>query len=365
MKQKLRLIYTSFGLILMGMLFMDYSSGYDGNLAGAPGDGGTCLGCHYGGTVVGQSVGLSNIPLFFTAGQTYSLTLTAQHSAALKGGFQIVATNNANGNMIGTFAASMAEKTRLTGAGRLTHSSSKDFSGGSASWTFNWTAPATGSPANVTFYYVVNAANGNGGSGDGDAILAGSSATVLPIALTQFSATKTGKNGAHLTWQTASERNNRHFNVERSGNNQKFETIGQIKGNGTSAVSQRYEFTDDALNTQNSTTYYRLQQVDFDGNSTYSKTVSVVSESKATLAIYPNFAKKGDNLTLETVKNAQVEVFDISGRVVQVIQKSSAISQSLIETATLTIPTSDLPSGRYFVRLVGNGLVKTSSFVVL
>jgi hypothetical protein len=363
MKQKLQLVYTLFSIVMLGSLFINYSGGYDGNLAGAPTEG-TCQGCHSGGFVSGNSVGLSNVPTNFVAGRTYSLTLSAQHSAALVGGFQIVATNGINNALVGTFTASATEKTQLTSSSRLTHLGAKSFSGGQVSWTFDWKAPATGSPSNVTFYYVVNAANGNGSNGSGDAILTGSSSTVLPIELVQFSATKNEEKSVNLTWKTSSEHNNSHFNVERSGNNQKFETIGQIKGNGNSARTHNYQFTDDALNSLNSTVYYRLQQVDFDGNSSYSKTVSVALEPKVALKIYPNFARKGDVLQVETAKNTQLEVIDINGKVVQILQQSATHSQSK-EKGTVTIMTADLPSGRYFVRSIGDGLLKTSSFMVL
>jgi hypothetical protein len=365
MKKKFQLIYLLFSLVSVGSLFISSSGGYDGNAAGAPipvaSNEGTCSNCHFGGS--GGTIALTGAPAYFTAGQTYSLTLSMQHPTALKGGFQIVATNGINNNMVGTFSPSSGSTdTRLTysGTNRLTHNGKKDFSGTNTSWTFNWTAPASGLPSNIVFYYAGNAVNNTGGT-DGDAVIAGSTNVVVPIELLDFSAEKNGDKAVHLTWKTASERNNRFFNVQRSPNNQKFETIGQLKGSGSSSVLQTYQFTDDAVNTPNNVVYYRLQQVDFDGTSTYSKTVSVSLESKWALKIYPSFAQKGDVLTLETVKNATIDVLNSNGKVVQTIQQATNNS----EKETLNIPTSDLPSGRYFVRFVGGGLYKTGSFIVL
>jgi Secretion system C-terminal sorting domain/Reeler domain len=362
MKQKFRLIYSLFSLVLVASLFMSYASGRDGYYAGAPNDDGTCANCHGGGSTSGNSINLSNLPTSFVAGGTYSLTLTIQHASASVGGFQIVATNGVTNTMLGSFSA--PSFTRINDVNRLTHSSPQSFSGGSTSWTFDWTAPSSNVPANIVFYYVGNAANGDGGT-SGDAILTGTSNTTLPIELLNFSAKMGNNKTVNLAWTTASERNNRHFNVERSVDNQKFDVIGQLKGNGTSAARHDYQFTDDAANLSNNLVYYRLQQVDFDGKTTYSKIISVDIESKATLKIYPSLAYRGAVLQVETVKNATIEVINTNGQVVQTLQKSSNSANRETNKETLNISTSDLSSGRYFVRFVGNGLVKTGSFIVL
>lgn len=367
MKQKFRLIYPLFCLIACASLFINSSGGRNDNFAGAPSDSGTCAnpGCHSGGSTSGSSVMLSNVPVRYVKGQSYPLTLTIIHGSSISssvGGFQIVATNGSSNAMIGSFTAGSG--TRVNSGTRLVQNTPKDLSSGTTSWTFDWTAPTTGAPTNVVFYYAANAADGTGGTG-GDAILTGNSATVLPIELLSFSA-KTGDNKTiNLAWKTASERNNRHFVLERSGDNQKFEAITQVKGSGTTASAQNYQFTDDATNLVSNIVYYRLQQVDFDGATTYSKVVSVDVRNNATLKIYPSLAKKGDVLQVETVGNATIEVLNINGQVVQSVQNAIKNGNSNTDKTTLTIPTADLISGRYFVRFIGNGLVKTSSFVVL
>ena len=325
----------------------------------------TCASCHGGGSSVGSSVTLSNVPASYVKGQPYALTLTIVHGSPIStsvGGFQIVATNGMSNAMFGSFSPSPG--TRVNNVNRLTHDSRSDLSSGTTSWTVNWTAPTTGAPTNVVFYYVGNAANGINAD-DGDAILTGNTSTVLPIELLNFTA-KTGDNKAvNVAWETASERNNRHFVLEKSGDNQKFEAITQIKGNGTSSAPNSYQFTDDATNFTSNVAYYRLQQVDFDGTTTYSKVISVDMQTKATLKLYPSLAKKGDVLQVETVNNATIEVLNINGQVVQTVQKSTNNVNANTDKATLSIATADLIAGRYFVRCIGNGLVKTSSFVVL
>ena len=69
-----------------------------------------------------------------------------------------------------------------------------------------------------------------------------------------------------LSWKTASEINNSHFEIERSNNGKDFIKIGEIAGQGTSNSTKRYQFTD--KNPGSAQQYYRLKQVDFDGKFT-------------------------------------------------------------------------------------------------
>jgi hypothetical protein len=78
-----------------------------------------------------------------------------------------------------------------------------------------------------------------------------------------------------LSWQTATEKNNAGFDIERSTDSTAFSKIGRVKGNGTTTQSHSYTFTD---KTASGTVYYRLKQTDYDGSATYSSTVEVKGE---------------------------------------------------------------------------------------
>jgi len=94
----------------------------------------------------------------------------------------------------------------------------------------------------------------------------------LPVQLLFFDARLSGAS-VQLTWETAGEINNSHFEAQRSADLQNFETLGEVAGNGTSSQLHRYAFTDSrpvsGLN------YYRLRQVDFDGTHTFSTLAAV------------------------------------------------------------------------------------------
>jgi hypothetical protein len=177
----------------------------------------------------------------------------------------------------------------------------------------------------------------------------------LPVELTQFKAQQ--KNNAnYLTWQTASEKSNNHFDIERSAIGQEdWVKIGTVKGNGNSQIIRDYTFTD---NTPLSISYYRLKQVDNDGSFDYSNVVNVTNKSgKFKIdVLLPNPTK--DNLTIqfESNKNEAVNltVLDMTGRVV-LTQNASATEGGNL----LNVNTASLSNGIYMVSL------KNSESVIL
>lgn len=363
MKLKLNYIYSLFCVILVGSLFINSSDGRDDNLSGAPSDFGTCANCHGGGGGTG-SVSLNNTPTSIQAGQTYALTLSVSHSSAIKAGFQIVATNGTTNTMIGSFAASSG--TRVNSNNRLTQSTPKALSGGSTSWTFNWTAPSSNLPSNIKFFYVCNAVNDNGDT-SGDEVYSSSKtvSTTIPVELVSFEAKNNTNKAVTLVWSTASEKDNSAFIVEKSDVDQKFESIGQLKGNGTSNKINRYQFTDNQINTSAKIAYYRLRQVDINGETTYSKTLSVELSKQNTLKIYPSVVNKGDILNIEKDDNTHIDIIDINGKVMKTLRQTINDSVQNVATETIKIPTADLPLGRYFVRSNYKNAVQTTGFMVI
>ena len=93
----------------------------------------------------------------------------------------------------------------------------------------------------------------------------------LPVNFVSFSANR--DNGmVQLSWSTANEINNSHFEIERSVNGSDWETLGNVAA-GMSSVADSYTYTDGAAPA--GVTQYRIRQVDLDGNYSYSKVVLV------------------------------------------------------------------------------------------
>jgi hypothetical protein len=136
------------------------------------------------------------------------------------------------------------------------------------------------------------------------------SSITLPIELTRFDVQNTEGSKNHLTWRTASEKDNSHFDIERSTNGSTFHNIGQVKGNNKPSS---YQFVD---NQPFATSYYRLRQIDFDGTETVSKVVSVEQKSKGKgLTIYPTLVSNGI-LTVDT-EGGDYSIYNIVGQQVQ------------------------------------------------
>ncbi len=167
--------------------------------------------------------------------------------------------------------------------------------------------------------------------------------STLPINLFSFAAQKNG-NTSLLQWKTANEINNAYFSVEHSVNGINFQPIGKVAGHGTVSLQQQYQFIDD--NPAKGINYYRLKQVDIDGNFTYSKTVAVSFDEVASLfKIYPNPAV--NNVTVSIPLSAAksiIHVFDVHGS--KIMEKEMAPN-----TISQPIDISFLAAGVYQVTL--------------
>ena len=111
------------------------------------------------------------------------------------------------------------------------------------------------------------------------------SPAALPVELTRFKATPKGST-ISLDWATASEKNNDHFDVQRSATGSFYETIGSVQGQGNSTAAHDYAFVDNRPLT--SLSYYRLRQVDTDGSSDYSPVATVQSAAGQKAIAFPN-----------------------------------------------------------------------------
>lgn len=97
--------------------------------------------------------------------------------------------------------------------------------------------------------------------------------SLLPIELTLLYGVCVDENTVELRWQTASETNNSYFVILRSFDGVHFEEIGTVAGAGTTTEMHNYEYYDTDDN--NGIVYYKLRQVDYDGNYTDSKVIAV------------------------------------------------------------------------------------------
>ncbi len=106
---------------------------------------------------------------------------------------------------------------------------------------------------------------------------------VLPVELFDFVGRSVNPGFNELRWKTGSEINNDRFEVERLNESGNFERIGIVGGSGNSNQVVSYLFND--RNAPERIAYYRLKQVDYDGEFHYSPTISINPEMASFLSV--------------------------------------------------------------------------------
>ena len=134
-------------------------------------------------------------------------------------------------------------------------------------------------------------ADGSGSNyNDGDGPNFTTLLSALPVELINFDGAFNARNNqVALGWQTASETNNKGFNLERSLDpSSSFEVIGWMDGNGNSNALNEYNFDDKSIEL-GKRYYYRLQQIDFDGASEFSEIITIqAGQSNDDWKVFPN-----------------------------------------------------------------------------
>jgi Secretion system C-terminal sorting domain len=180
----------------------------------------------------------------------------------------------------------------------------------------------------------------------------------LPISLRSFNGKAlAGKN--ILTWRTASELNNSHFEIERAEehNDLRFTKIGEVTGSGTKITDTDYTFADEKPHA--SKNYYRLKQVDFDGHFEYSSAILVeVSTTNSLANVYPNPANETLVIDYADKVGAQVVSFSVT----DVVGRKMNVPYTEEEEA-LHCDVRLLPPGLYLLQIYFYGEKQTIRFM--
>ncbi|HRH57929.1 MAG: T9SS type A sorting domain-containing protein [Chitinophagales bacterium] len=137
-------------------------------------------------------------------------------------------------------------------------------------------------------------------------------ATLLPVELYDFTGIAEEDKTTLLLWKTASELNNDYFEVMRSSDAIQWEAIGKVKGSRNSKQVISYEFKDNHP-PGNSINYYRLKQVDLNGQFEYSIIIPVrfslpTKEKNGNIVMYPNPTNSEIFIKVEDNVNAPLEL---------------------------------------------------------
>lgn len=172
----------------------------------------------------------------------------------------------------------------------------------------------------------------------------------LPVELLRFQASVV-ESGVVLSWETASERKNSHFEVQHSVDGERFVSIGKVFSqapNGESSQRLDYRFSD--TNPKQGVNYYRLKQVDFDGKFAYSSLVSATVVGALNIfdlvKIYPNPTSVDVILDIPT-----------TDKIISTVLYNSSGELLLEKEFNPNAPHLDLssrPSGLYLLKLISS-----------
>lgn len=197
----------------------------------------------------------------------------------------------------------------------------------------------------TTYVYRVYAYNATGVSGFSNFE---QTTTIIPVELTSFAA-MTIDRSVKISWSTATETNNRGFEVQRLMDNN-WSKIGFIEGKGTTTEKSDYTITDKFdYQSYKGTISYRLKQFDYDGTFSYSNVILVdIDFTPTEYTLYQNYPNPFNPST--TIKFAlpqnsfvKVSIFNLLGEQISVLvdEIKEAGYHNILWNA------SNMPSGFY------------------
>jgi len=211
----------------------------------------------------------------------------------------------------------------------------------------------------------------------------------IPVELVSFTVNVVGQE-VQLDWQTATEKNNQGFEIERTSpipssyqgegvpplrDGRSWEMIGYVAGYGTTTEPKSYSFTDENVNP--GSYEYRLKQIDFDGSCTYSDIIEVVVEAQMKFSLeqnYPNPFNPTTKIkftipvTLSEVEGSLVtlKVYDILGNeIATLVNEEKPAGSYEVEFSSQSSKVRNLTSGIYFYRLQAGNFIQTKKMVLL
>jgi hypothetical protein len=187
---------------------------------------------------------------------------------------------------------------------------------------------------------------------------------VVPVELTSFTSS-VNRNVVNLNWSTATELNNRGFEVERSDDQSSWHRIAFVEGKGTSSEPQIYTYSDTWTGKASTTLYYRLKQIDFDGSYNYSYVVAAeIAPSSFSLSQnYPNPFNPTTAINYQLAFNSYVtlKVYDVLGNeVASLVNEQKPAGEYKID-----FDASGLGSGFYFYVLKAGNFVQSRKMLLL
>jgi uncharacterized repeat protein (TIGR01451 family) len=157
---------------------------------------------------------------------------------------------------------------------------------------------------------------------------------VVPIKWLSFNANKQS-NKVLLTWQVQ-ETEVLFYEIEKSLDGSYFKklTAQNSKGNGLHTYTQE-DFVAEANNI-----FYRIKQIDLNGNTSYSAIVKVSTQTENKIEVFPNPIKTVTTIT-GVKKGSEVSIINAAGKLIQTIK---------VTANSFTLNMSNYVTGTYFLQ---------------
>jgi hypothetical protein len=189
--------------------------------------------------------------------------------------------------------------------------------------------------------------------------LAGSA---VPVELTSFTAS--ANNGTvKLIWNTATEVNNKGFEVQRKSSGSDFVTVAFVNGNGSTTETKNYSYTEKI---QSGIYSYRLKQVDYDGHSKLSKEVEVDVATPLTFSLnqnYPNPFNPATSISYSIAKSGLVKIAIYNTLGQQVKELVNEVKEA--GSYNVSFNASSLTSGIYFYKIESAQFSQTKKMILM
>lgn len=184
----------------------------------------------------------------------------------------------------------------------------------------------------------------------------------LPVALLNLSATAHDKN-VTLKWATASETDNRGFEIFRSIDGINWSSIGFVNGAGNSNSLINYSYNDNNL--LPGRYYYRLKQVDNNSNYKFSNIVAVTLYKNGMYVLQQNYPNPFHSSTviefsLPVTEKVKITVSDMHGRVIKTLLNETRKAG----TYSIEFNRNEVCSGVYFYTLETAQFTSTKKLVI-
>jgi hypothetical protein len=187
---------------------------------------------------------------------------------------------------------------------------------------------------------------------------------IVPVELESFNY-EIESNGVILLWSTITELNNYGFEVERCSENHDWRTIGFIEGKGTKSEIQNYSYYDDLFGVNSEKVFYRLKQIDFNGQFNYSSELEV-GVPAASFNLSQNFPNPFNPVTvikysIPKLNHVSLIIYNSLGQQVRRLVDEIKIPgyyQAEFDAA-------DLPGGVYFYSLLSGEYSSSKKMVLI